>query len=127
MMRPALMALLPLLSCAHIAKVGDVCKDAEAYCLDSHVSLACRDAHLAKFFCGGPGGCAVDSARNVTCDQSSGAIAATPCFPEYEGRAQCSSVLTAAFLQCTQGAWVQLACNPPGTTCQTDTRGLSCR
>lgn len=124
-MRPALMALLPILSCAHVAKVGDGCKLDEAYCDGPGAALACRDSHLTRFLCGGPKGCAVDSARTVSCDESQGAFAATPCLPEYEGRAMCA--LGGNYLQCLKGEWVQLACQRPGTTCHQDAAGLSCR
>lgn len=124
-MKAALATLLSALSCVHVAKVGDACKDGEAYCGDTATALACRAGHLQPFACSGPKGCAVDSARAVSCDQSSGAQPAGACFPEYEGRAQCGAA-PGAYLQCLGGQWVQLACNPPGTTCHVDAGGLSC-
>ncbi len=114
------------LSCAH--HVGDVCGSTEAYCGgltdDPNGGLSCREGKLFRYECSGPAGCHRDDAtRKILCDQSAGAIAATPCTPDNEGKGQCSGT---SLLQCVGGKWNQIACMP-GQSCVADAGGVACR
>ncbi len=125
-MKPYALLLVLAVSCVHVPAIGDACKDGVAYCANYDAAIACRDGKLAPFPCPGPKGCMVDSGRNVSCDASKGAKAATPCLPEYEGRGQCSAAETGVFLRCVKGDWVALPC-PRGQICALDGPDMVCK
>jgi hypothetical protein len=120
----AALLLLCLASCA-IPIAGTRCDAGVAYCASLNSALSCQDGTLRTYACTGPKGCQLGNARAVMCDQSVGASAGSPCFPEYEGKGQCAMIAWST-LRCIQGSWVATAC-PSGTACHADATGVDCR
>lgn len=120
----ALALLLLCLSACAIPVSGTRCDAGVAYCSSATAALSCQGGTLMPYACMGPKGCVLGAGRAVLCDQSQGATAGAPCFPEYEGHGQCAKDGTGYFL-CMKGSWVQLACNV-GTSCHED-GGVACR
>lgn len=116
--------LLALMACA-TPKVGAVCISGDAWCQDPKTALACHAGVVAAYSCTGAKGCTQDSARQVSCDQSSGAIPAGLCRPEYDGHAQCS-LDAGSYIFCTGGAWSEVAC-PLSTKCMDGDLGIVCK
>ena len=103
--------------CVH--RVGDPCNTGDGYCQDNGTALTCQSGKLVPYACSGQKGCTKDTTtRQISCDQSAGAIAGTPCFPAFEGQRQCRLDKT-GLLQCVQGTWTAAFC-PVGLTCHDD-------
>lgn len=123
-MKAALAVLVLGVSGCAIPAAGTRCEAGVAYCSSKTAALACRGGVLAQYACSGPKGCSLGSGRAVLCDQSSGASDSAPCFPEYEGRAECGAD-AGVYLVCSKGAWAGVAC-VKGTACHDD-GGVVCR
>lgn len=116
--------LLALASCVHAA-AGDLCHAGDAFCSGTTQALVCTAGVLKPFGCHGPKGCTVTDSRAVLCDQSAGALPGDICFPQYEGKGQCTA-LPGAYLQCLHGAWVENLC-PPGKFCVDGGGSMTCK
>jgi hypothetical protein len=120
-----LLVLLALAAaCASMRAPGDKCLTQDATCADSKTALACRGGKAVSFACGGPKGCQVNEARMVSCDQSEGTPAGGPCFPEYQGLAQCDAAAS-GYLVCVEGTWQAHACEA-GSVCVESSAGVVC-
>lgn len=113
-------------ACAHVAKVGDACKPADAYCSNYDAVLSCEGGHLVPFACHGPKGCMLGAERAVLCDQSKAAVAGELCLSEYNGTAQCDAKEPGSYLQCLGGSWNRNAC-PMGRACKDSGGQVSCQ
>lgn len=120
----ALLMLCLGVSCA-TPIAGTKCDSGVAYCSSPSASLTCQNGTLVPYACPGPKGCSLGSNRAVLCDQSAGVVAATPCFPEYAGRGECSAD-GSSLLTCVNGQWAQASCGP-GLTCKDVDGGAGCR
>jgi hypothetical protein len=120
--KAALLSLLALLSCAHVA--GTKCDAGAAFCTSATATLACQNGVLVPFACPGPNGCTRHGDRVVHCDQSEGVAPGAACSPEYEGHGNCLGDKTGR-LTCKGGLW-ELSICAVGTRC-TDNGDAFCK
>lgn len=123
-MKTFLLLLISCLAACATPGAGSRCDAGEAYCSSPTAALACQNGMLAPYTCAGPKGCVKGSKSAVLCDQTAD-VAGQPCFPEYAGKGHCSAD-AGSTLQCLNGAWTAVACDP-GKSCHLDDGGVSCR